>query len=63
MGCRDLQKCEEAREKIIEASFNKNVHCKKLDLSSLKSIREFADDIIKSNWATFNFLTYFEYLF
>lgn len=41
MACRDLQKCEEARKEIILQTKNKNVFCRELDLSSLKSIRNF----------------------
>lgn len=45
LACRDLGRCEEVRQEIIDTSFNRNVHCRKLDLSSLKSIRDFADAI------------------
>jgi retinol dehydrogenase-13 len=45
MACRNMRKCKEARAEIIEKSYNKNVHCKKLDLASFSSIREFARDI------------------
>lgn len=48
MACRDMEKCEKLREEIIKKSYNLNVHCKKLDLSSLKSVREFAEDVNKS---------------
>lgn len=35
-------------ESIIDATKNNNVIVKKLDLSSLKSVREFAADIVKT---------------
>lgn len=42
LACRDSQKAEAARGRIIEATGNRNVFCRKLDLSSFTSIREFA---------------------
>ena len=45
MGCRDLEKCEKLKKEIIEGSFNKNIHCRQLDLASLKSVRDFAENI------------------
>ncbi|XP_062377522.1 retinol dehydrogenase 12 [Sardina pilchardus] len=47
MACRDLERGEEAREDIMEDSGNQNVVLKKLDLSSTKSIRDFAELINK----------------
>ncbi|XP_076146240.1 retinol dehydrogenase 12 isoform X1 [Alosa pseudoharengus] len=47
MACRDLERGEWAREEIVEDSGNQNVVLKKLDLSSTKSIREFAELINK----------------
>ncbi|XP_059222320.1 retinol dehydrogenase 12-like [Stomoxys calcitrans] len=44
MACRDSQKCEEARQEIMEISGNQNVFNRTLDLSSLKSVRKFAQD-------------------
>ena len=45
--------CEEVRDQIREATFNKNVHCMKLDLTSLQSIKEFVDEFNQSK-ATFH---------
>ncbi|XP_067631481.1 retinol dehydrogenase 13-like isoform X2 [Eurosta solidaginis] len=41
MACRDMKKCEEAREEIVLASYNKHVYCRKCDLASMESIRKF----------------------
>ena len=41
MACRDLNKCEEERTKIVLDTKNKFVYCRKCDLSSTQSIREF----------------------
>merc|ERR1712168_1497510 len=44
LACRDMEKCKEARKDIALAALtNKNLFCKKCDLASQKSIREFAD--------------------
>lgn len=43
MACRDLKKCEEAREEIVLESLNKHVYCRQCDLASFNSIREFAN--------------------
>ncbi|XP_071497989.1 retinol dehydrogenase 12-like [Diadema antillarum] len=45
MACRDLKKAEEAQLWVIRESGNKNVVVKKLDLASMKSIRDFAAEI------------------
>lgn len=42
MGCRDLVKCEEARKEIVLSTRNTNVHCRRLDLASFSSIKNFA---------------------
>lgn len=41
MACRDLKRCEEAREKIVLESNNPNVYCRECDLASFHSIRQF----------------------
>lgn len=48
MACRDMGKCKIAQEEITETSANRNVVCERLDLASLDSIREFADNINNS---------------
>ncbi|XP_072180521.1 retinol dehydrogenase 13-like [Diadema setosum] len=47
MACRDLKKAEEAQLWVIKESGNKDVVVKKLDLASMKSIREFAEQILR----------------
>ncbi|XP_022223647.1 retinol dehydrogenase 12 isoform X3 [Drosophila obscura] len=41
MACRDMKKCEEAREEIVLETKNKYVYCRECDLASLDSIRHF----------------------
>uniref|UniRef100_T1GZG0 Uncharacterized protein n=1 Tax=Megaselia scalaris TaxID=36166 RepID=T1GZG0_MEGSC len=41
MVCRDQEKCEKARQEIIEDTQNSDVHCEQCDLSSFDSIRKF----------------------
>ncbi|KAF5307640.1 hypothetical protein FQR65_LT06695 [Abscondita terminalis] len=45
LACRNVSKAEEAKNKIIDESGNKDVVVKILDLSSLDSVRQFAKDI------------------
>ena len=45
MACRSIEKAEEARLDVVKASGSSNVAVKKLDLASIKSIREFAEEI------------------
>ena len=47
LACRNEEKANEAKEKIIAETGNHNVIFKKLDLSSLQSVRQFAETIIK----------------
>ncbi|XP_030388358.1 retinol dehydrogenase 12-like isoform X2 [Scaptodrosophila lebanonensis] len=41
MACRDMKKCEEAREEIVLETKNKYVYCRECDLASLDSVRKF----------------------
>lgn len=47
MACRDLERAEEARTDILEDTGNENVVIRKLDLSDTKSIKAFAELVIK----------------
>lgn len=47
MACRNADKCEKARREIVKLSGNTNVFNRTLNLSSLKSIREFAEQFLK----------------
>ena len=48
MACRNMEKCEKVRKEFIEATFNRQIVCKHLDLASLDSVRSFAKDISDS---------------
>lgn len=45
IGCRNITKGLQATAEIIENTGNRNVEVKKLDLSSFKSVRKFAEEI------------------
>ncbi len=47
MGCRDLRKAEIAMKDIMDKNANANIVIMKLDLSSLKSVRNFAEKVSK----------------
>lgn len=49
MGCRDMEKCEATAKEIRGLTLNRHVYASQLDLSSLKSIQEFAEKI-KKGW-------------
>ncbi|KAJ2941089.1 hypothetical protein O0L34_g10322 [Tuta absoluta] len=48
LACRNEERGKKARDDIIEATGNKDVHFYKLDLSSFKSIREFVESFTKN---------------
>lgn len=48
LACRNQQRAENARSKIVEVTGNPNVVVKILDLGSLDSVRAFAKDINKA---------------
>ena len=48
IACRDMRKAAAAAEEIRADTGSKNIVVKKLDLASLKSVREFADDFLKT---------------
>jgi retinol dehydrogenase-13 len=48
MACRDVQKCQAARDEIVADTGSKDVVVKHLDLASLDSVRVFAKDILAS---------------
>nr|XP_014089225.1 retinol dehydrogenase 13 isoform X1 [Bactrocera oleae] len=43
MACRDMQKCEEARNEIVLETHNKHIYCRKCDLASMDSVRKFVE--------------------
>ena len=45
IGCRNITKGLQAAAEIIENTGNRNVEVKKLDLSSFKSVRKFAEEV------------------
>ncbi|XP_075393461.1 retinol dehydrogenase 13 isoform X2 [Tenrec ecaudatus] len=47
MACRDMEKCEAAAKDIRGETLNHRVNARHLDLSSLRSVREFAKKIIQ----------------
>lgn len=44
LACRDLSKADAAKTDIIQRTGNKNVFIKKLDLTSLESVRTFVEE-------------------
>ncbi|TKS89944.1 Retinol dehydrogenase 13 [Collichthys lucidus] len=56
MGCRDMEKCEAAAKEIRGKTLNHHVYARRLDLASLKSIREFAEKIKQGHFLLTNLL-------
>lgn len=48
LACRDAEKAENARLRIIEATENPNVIVRLIDLASFKSVKDFAKIIIET---------------
>lgn len=48
LACRSVRRAEAAREDIVKATGNSDVICKQLDLASLQSVRQFCEDILKT---------------
>ncbi|XP_013859005.1 retinol dehydrogenase 11 isoform X2 [Austrofundulus limnaeus] len=46
LACRDMDRADSAAEEVRKRSGNDNVVVKKLDLSSLKSVRQLAEDVL-----------------
>ncbi|XP_041353528.1 retinol dehydrogenase 13-like [Gigantopelta aegis] len=42
MACRNLESCEQAKAEIVLETANHSIHCRRLELASLASIRAFA---------------------
>ena len=45
LACRNKERAEAARDTIVQATGNKNVVVRELDLSRLTSVREFAERV------------------
>ena len=50
LACRNTEKGEEAAKRIRDETGNQNVVVKRLDLGSLKSVRDFASNFIRSEY-------------
>lgn len=55
LACKDMKMCAETRNEIVKDTFNKNVECMECNLASLESIKNFADNINKSNFLQSNY--------
>jgi NAD(P)-dependent dehydrogenase (short-subunit alcohol dehydrogenase family) len=59
LACRDMQKCEEAKQEIITTANNPNVHARKLDLGSMESVRNFVVKCVAPFWVWSHITVYF----
>lgn len=59
MACRDMKKCDAARDEVIAQTGNTNVYSRQLDLCSMESIREFAKKLVKI-YTLIYFVIYFK---
>lgn len=48
LACRDDKRGTDARDQIVANTGNKDVHFKKLDFASFHSIKQFAEDVLKT---------------
>ncbi|CAK1598951.1 unnamed protein product [Parnassius mnemosyne] len=48
IACRSVRRAALAKEEIIKYTGNTSIHCMQLDLSSLRSVREFCKNILKT---------------
>ena len=53
MASRDMKKCEEIRKEFVLESGNKFIYCRKCDLASQESIRQFASRFNSGNFSYF----------
>lgn len=48
LACRSVRRATAAKEEIIKASGNTDIHFRQLDLASLRSVKDFCDEIYKT---------------
>nr|XP_026496871.1 retinol dehydrogenase 14-like [Vanessa tameamea] len=48
IACRSVKRAQEAKEEIIKTTGNKDIEYRRLDLASFRSIREFCENILKT---------------
>ena len=48
LGCRNMNKGISAAQDIVKSSGNKNIEVKKLDLSSMATVRQFAKEFMET---------------